>query len=264
MIEVAPAPTARPGGAEDLRVRVGEFDGPLALLLALIESRELDVLTVRLSELVEGFLEALAKVEVQRVASLSSFVAVAAQLILIKSRALLPGPRAAERGGADEADAPDPEEELRRRLIAYRAFRDAGAWLGERWLAAEGGSFHREAPVALASARAAAGTAPPVTPAETLDPGLLADALAALARTVLPATPPPGSLRRTIAVEERAAVIRAALEAAPMVVLQDLLRGVRDRILAAVTFLAMLELVKQREIVVEQAEPWGAIVCRKV
>ena len=46
------------------------------------------------------------------------------------------------------------------------------------------------------------------------------------------------------------------------VVLQDLLAGVRDRVVIAVTFLAMLELMKRREIVVEQAEPWGPIVAR--
>jgi chromatin segregation and condensation protein Rec8/ScpA/Scc1 (kleisin family) len=45
-------------------------------------------------------------------------------------------------------------------------------------------------------------------------------------------------------------------------VLQDLLAGVRDRVVIAVTFLAMLELMKRREIVVEQAEPWGPIVAR--
>ena len=45
--------------------------------------------------------------------------------------------------------------------------------------------------------------------------------------------------------------------------LQDLLRGVRDRVVVAVTFLAMLELMKRREIVVEQAEPWGPIMARR-
>ena len=45
-------------------------------------------------------------------------------------------------------------------------------------------------------------------------------------------------------------------------VLQDLLQGVRDRVVIAVTFLAMLELVKRRELVVTQDEPWGPIVAR--
>jgi chromatin segregation and condensation protein Rec8/ScpA/Scc1 (kleisin family) len=67
-----------------------------------------------------------------------------------------------------------------------------------------------------------------------------------------------------ITLAERAAVIRSALGDADAVVLQELLRGVRDRVVVAVTFLAMLELVKRREIVVEQAEPWGPIVARNV
>jgi segregation and condensation protein A len=67
---------------------------------------------------------------------------------------------------------------------------------------------------------------------------------------------------RTITITERADLIRTALRGAPTVVLQDLLEGIRDRVVIAVTFLAMLELMKRREIVVEQAAPWGPIVAR--
>jgi segregation and condensation protein A len=242
------------------RVRVGSFDGPLALLLSLIESRELDVLSVPLGELAEAFVDALARIEGERIGSLSGFVSVAAQLILVKSRAMLPGPPPGPRVGEEEAV--DPEEELRRRLLVYRAFRDAGAELGARLGEAAGGLFHREAAVALASAGVAARSVAPPQPVEPLEPRLLADALAALGRVTPPPEPPPERLGRTISVEERAAVIRAALRDAPLVVLQDLLHGVRDRVVAAITFLAMLELVKQREISVAQDEPWGPIVCR--
>ena len=72
------------------RVAVAEFEGPLALLLALIEARELDVLTVPLGALAEAYLDALATLDVDRLGNVSSFVAVASQLILIKSRAMLP------------------------------------------------------------------------------------------------------------------------------------------------------------------------------
>jgi segregation and condensation protein A len=72
----------------------------------------------------------------------------------------------------------------------------------------------------------------------------------------------PEVMARLITISERAAIIRAALRDAPVVVLQDLLRGVRDRVVIAITFLAMLELMKRREIVVEQREPWGPIVAR--
>ncbi len=64
--------------------------------------------------------------------------------------------------------------------------------------------------------------------------------------------------------EERARIIRAALTDTPVIVLQDLLEDLTDRVVVAVTFLAMLELVKGRELSVEQDEPFGPIVCRSV
>jgi hypothetical protein len=87
-------------------------------------------------------------------------------------------------------------------------------------------------------------------------------ALDGLAKITPPPEPPPEVMGRAVTLADRAAIIRSALGRADAVVLQDLLRGVRDRVVVAVTFLAMLELVKRREIVVEQAEPWGPIVAR--
>jgi segregation and condensation protein A len=238
------------------RVAVAEFEGPLALLLALIEARELDVLTVPLGALADAYLDALATLDVDRLGNVSSFVAVASQLILIKSRAMLP--RQAPAGPAALADeAPDPEAELRARLLLYRAYRDAGASLADEALRRVG-LFRREP--AAAHATALAGARPSDAP--PLSPQLLVRALEGVARIAPPPELPPETVPRTITLTERAAIIRAALRDAPTVVLQDLLEGVRDRVVAAVTFLAMLELMKRREIVVEQAEPWGPIVAR--
>jgi segregation and condensation protein A len=240
-------------------VRVGGFDGPLGLLLALIEARQLDVLTVPLGDLAEAYLEAIAELEANRLANVSAFVAVASQLILIKSRQMLPRQPSATAPQGLEDEGPDPEAELRERLLLYRAFRDAGSRLGERASGADR-LFHREPAVAHAAGLAGARTAD-VSP---LDPRVLVSALDGLARVVLPPEPPPEVVPRTISLTERAQIIRAALREAPVVVLQDLLRGIRDRVVVAVTFLAMLELMKRREIVVEQAEPWGPIVARRI
>jgi segregation and condensation protein A len=238
-------------------VQLASFDGPLGLLLSLIEGRQLDVLTVPLGSLADAYLEALATLEADRLGNISAFVAIASQLILIKSRAMLPRPPAVAATGADGDDGPDPEAELRARLLLYRAHRDAGHRLAgdavERI-----GLFRREAGAARASGLAGArpADAPPIDPRE------LVNALAHLALIAPPPEPPPEIVPRTVTLTERARIIRAALRDAPEVVLQDLLRGVRDRVVVAVTFLAMLELMKRREIVVEQAEPWGAIVAR--
>ncbi|MBM4409308.1 MAG: hypothetical protein FJ038_12120, partial [Chloroflexi bacterium] len=99
------------------------FDGPLGLLLSLIEARRLDVLTVPLGALAGAYLEALAGLPADRLGNVSAFVAVASQLILIKSRALLSRHVEPPAIGPDE---PDPEAELRARLLLYRAHRDAG------------------------------------------------------------------------------------------------------------------------------------------
>src|ERR1700704_1202219 len=106
------------------RVQVAEFEGPLALLLALIEARQLDVMTVPLGALAEAYLDALGGLEIDRIGNVSGFVAIAGQLILIKSRALLP--RRTDPAVVALDEAPDPEAELRARLIVYRAHRDAG------------------------------------------------------------------------------------------------------------------------------------------
>lgn len=238
-------------------VQMTSFDGPLALLLSLIEQRQLDVLTVPLGSLADAYLEALATVEADRLGNISAFVAVASQLILIKSRAMLPRPPAVAAGQGEGEDVPDPEVELRARLLLYRAHRDAGRQLADDALLRIG-LFRREAGAARASGLAGA------RPEEVrpIDPERLVRALSGLALVVPPPPPPPEVIPRTVTLTERARIIREALRDAPEVVLQDLLRGVRDRVVVAVTFLAMLELMKRREIVVEQSEPWGAIVAR--
>jgi segregation and condensation protein A len=107
------------------QVRMEAFDGPLALLLALIEARQLDVVDVPLGALADAYLDALAGLEIDRLGNVSAFVAVASQLILIKSRAILPR-RVEPAPGVLPEDEADPEAELRARLLIYRAHRDAG------------------------------------------------------------------------------------------------------------------------------------------
>ena len=239
------------------QVRLESFDGPLALLLTLIEARQLDVLTVPLGALADAYLDALATLETDRLGNVSAFVAVASQLILIKSRAILPrrvagGVRArcprtsptrrpsCAPGCCSTAPTATPGDGSRTR-------RSIGS-------GCSGASPASPPPPARAGARPPDG--PPLDPSRPRRGARPPVAHRAAARRR------PRSMARTITLTERAAIIRAALRGAGTVVLQDLLTGVRDRVVVAVTFLAMLELMKRREIVVEQAEPWGPIVAR--
>jgi segregation and condensation protein A len=249
-----------PGRGRDwpTHVAMAEWEGPLGLLLSLIEARRFDVLTVPLGAVAEAYLDALSRLEHDRMSSISSFVAVASQLILIKSRAMLPRLPAGAAVELEDEGA-DPEAELRARLLLYKAFRDAGAMLQATALERHG-LFRREPGAAFAAGLAGAATAPS-TP--SIDPGLLVRALDSIAQVLPDPEPPPEVVPRSITLAQRASVIRLALQGASSIVLQDLLRGVRDRVVVAVTFLAMLELMKRREIVVEQTEPFGPITARR-
>jgi segregation and condensation protein A len=256
------APTVRiePGRGREwaTHVSIAEWEGPLGLLLSLIEARRLDVLTVPLGGLAEAYLEALASIEHDRMGSISAFISVASQLILIKSRAMLPRQPVASAVALDD-DGLDPEAELRARLLLYRAFRDAGASLHVQ--ATERiGLFRREPSAALATGIAGAASAPSTPP---IDTSLLVRALDGLVQVLPEPEPPPEIVPRSITLAQRASIIRLALLGAPSIVLQDLLRGVHDRVVVAVTFLAMLELVKRREVVVEQPQPFGPITARR-
>ena len=177
--------TRRPETAA--HVTLETWEGPLGLLLSLIEARQLDILTVPLGSLADAYLDALAGLDGDRMAHVSSFIAVASQLILIKSRALLPRRVELPPTGLPDEEA-DPEAALRARLLLYRAYRDAGASL--QALALERlGLFRREP--AAAGASAIAGARPVAL--RPLDPILLAGALERLAAFANNGVSTPGS-----------------------------------------------------------------------
>ena len=231
---------SQPGFEVDLPV----FSGPLAVLLHLIESRQLDVLTVPLADLADRYVAHLATHPVDS-AQLAEFVAMAAQLILLKSRSLLPegvGPAVAE--AADEAD----EEELRQRLIEYRIMRDASVALGERDLASP---MQRREP---------RDSDLPVAVVAPLPASVLAEALRILAAIPEPEPSPPEIVAREITIAMQIMVLRAALAAGGKVVLQQILATCRSRTEATVTLLAALELIRRRQVTVRQRDLFGPIV----
>jgi segregation and condensation protein A len=129
-------------------VDVPEFAGPLDLLLGLIQKRRLDVTAVSLAAVADQYLEKVLALEGE-LDALSEFLMLASQLLLIKSRALLPA------SGGTEPEI-DPAEDLRRRLAEYDILRAAASWLGEResagWRSwARGGDLPpSDAPVTIA------------------------------------------------------------------------------------------------------------------
>ena len=230
-------------GGGGFTLTLPEFSGPLQLLLELIESRQLDVLTVPLASVADAYLGHLAHHPVDAT-SLSEFVAMAAQLIWLKSKRMLPAePLPPLPEGAVEPD----EEELRRRLLEYRAIRDAARARGAR---------DRVAPAVRREPREAD---LPDAPREPLPATVLASALEALAAIPEPEPPPPEVVAREITIGHQIDVLRRALSHGGNVLLQTVLARCRSRTEAAVTFLATLELVRRRQVTAHQDDLFGPI-----
>jgi segregation and condensation protein A len=229
-------------------VNLPVFSGPLALLLHLIESRQLDILSVPLADLADAYVAHLAEQPVDAT-GLSEFVTVAAQLILLKSRRLLPGEPAPT--AADAADEPD-EGELRQRLIEYRALRDLARALGSADLVAP--TYRREPRESDL----------PEAPGELLSIRLLTNALAELARIPEPEAPPPEIMAREVTIAMQIGALQAALSVSGRVILQSVLAACRSRTEATVTLLAALELVRRRVVRAEQDELFGPIRLERV
>jgi segregation and condensation protein A len=108
------------------RVDLDVFRGPLDLLLYLVRKNELDAADVRVAKVTEQFLEYITVLEQIDVDAVGDFLEIASLLIEIKSNSVLPG----EEPVADELE--DPRQELVRRLLEYKQFRDAASMLEER------------------------------------------------------------------------------------------------------------------------------------
>ncbi|MFL5735122.1 MAG: segregation and condensation protein A [Chloroflexia bacterium] len=249
-----------PNTEGSFQVKLEVFEGPLDLLLKLIERRQLEISKVSLAEVAEGFLAYLEAHPGMPPGPLASFVWVASKLLWIKSQALLPRPPVTR----SEEDDEDPGDELVRRLEAYKRVQDAAKWLRSR--EAEGlRSYERPAPLEIPK--------PPRPGPEELGTGLDGVTLARLVRMVqkrmqlaMPATPAAGTATRghTITVAEKVSHLRKRLAAlkdgARIPMGQEFVdAAARSRTELAVLFLAVLEIIRRKHGVAEQDEIFGEI-----
>lgn len=233
-----------------LSVKLPVFEGPLDLLLHLIERNELDISAVSLVVVVDQYLQYLDLMRAEmKLEAAASFLVVAGRLLLIKSRSLLP--RLDAPAAADDDEAEDPAEELARQLEEYRQYKLLAGQL-RQLKDTRGPTFGRPA------------GAEEVQPVVTLT-GLQLDGLVVSFRRALTrlldaaaeSAPPPGP---RVTQAQRIAAIESGLSAARTLSFDALLAdctAVEDII---VTFLAVLELLKQQRIRVWQLSSFGQIV----
>ncbi len=107
------------------------FEGPLDLLLHLVKEHQVDILDIPIARITESYLATLALLRDLDIDLAGGFLDMAAQLMLMKSKLLLPRTEVAEDAEPEEAGV-DPRAELVRRLLVYQKYKAAGAELGER------------------------------------------------------------------------------------------------------------------------------------
>jgi segregation and condensation protein A len=231
----------------DYTIQIDGFEGPLDLLLRLIERQELDITNVALASVADAYLSTVRALPAPDPAALSSFLVIAAKLLLIKSRALLPRPPAPA-----PADPPDEAAQLIRQLQEYQRYKQAASLL-RTWEEQGRHSYTRSA-------------APPAptTPSNDRLDVQVSDLITAVQRRMqlllpleLPPIPMPAPKLLTVAqVAER---IRERLRGQAWFSFEDLLLLTVQRVEVIVTLWAVLELLKRQAIVVVQHELFGPI-----
>ena len=227
------------------QVALPVFEGPLDLLLHLIEREELDITEVSLAQITNQYLEYLTQISERDPDNLADFLVVAAKLLLIKSRVLLPQPPA-----PPTAEEEDVGEDLVRQLIEYKKFKVAAQWLKE--LDEQGMSSY----VRLAGI-------PSLERTVDLGEVTLDDLLSAV-RDVLAMKPLEPSVNGSvppviITIADQMALIERETARGRPVSFRRLLEGVSSRLEVIVTLLALLEMVKQLRVTMQQGQLFGDI-----
>lgn len=228
----------------EYKIELAVFEGPLDLLLELITHAELDITKIALAQVTDQYIAYLKHVSEHELGELSNFLVIATRLLLIKSEALLPRPPEREEGEEDPGDA------LARQLIAYKKYKQVALLLGER--ESKGvRTYLRLAPSPSVAAQI-----------DLSDYGVndlfeaFVEVLSAMPKTeplqkVI--TPPKISIRSIIA------NIVEQLREKGRTTFRLLLKSTPSRVEIVVSFLAVLELVKQRKVRVHQEKVFGEI-----
>ncbi len=228
--------------SENYRVNLEVFSGPLDLLLYLIRKEEVDIYDIPIARITQQYLRYIELMQVLNLEIAGEFILMAATLIRIKARLLLP---------RDESDPEenDPREELIMALVEYKKYKEASDILREKALIEER-NYVPELPLGKIDAKV------------ELEPGTsLFDLLTAFKEVM--------EQRREeivhevnveeIAIEDRIASIISYLQKRESATFAELFRDIPRKIVAIVTFIAMLELVRTRRIRVMQAEPFARL-----
>lgn len=230
---------------EQLKFKLDSFEGPLDLLLMLIRKNKLNIYDIPISIILDQYLSVMNEMKEMDLEISSEFLVLAATLLQIKSKMLLPKPE------EDDEDDTDPREELVRRLAEYKKVKESiGFFKGRENI---GASMFFKSPDAIERPPAELNYA-------TLTPENLILAYRRAYQRLERKTPPPKQSFRGIvghekvSVRSRVAAIWNRLKTKTATLFKELFSGVKTRPEAVASFLASLELIKLKKIRVEYDE----------
>ena len=235
-----------------LHVKLQAYDGPLDLLLDLIKKNEMDIYDIQIAEITRQYLDYLSRMKELDLEIAGEFLVLAATLIYIKSKTLLPVETEEEEEGGD------PRSELVRKLLEYQAFKEAAKKLG--FLESERGKiFTRQL-----TDYYLADLDPGENTIETFSSNLY-DLLSAFQKVLAQATKDAMHevFEEIISIEEKMAEIQALLIENKRLSFSELFGKRRTRNELIATFLALLEIVRTRFARVRQEKQFGEIVIEK-
>lgn len=226
------------------KVQIPVYEGPLDLLLDLIERAELDVTAVSLASVTDQYLSYLNSLEQLKPDEISAFLVIAAKLVQLKSEALLPRPPEREPGEED------PGAALVAQLKLYQRYKEIGGWLRDRQ---ERGlrSYLRVAPPPKVEAKLDLSN---LTLEGLLDAAAAGFAKARQKKALSTVIAPP-----RVTIREKIELISKTLRNLQRASFRSLLNDRASRIEIVVTFLALLELIKRYRVSARQQELFGEI-----
>lgn len=233
---------------EKYQVATSVYEGPLDLLLELIERAELDITRLALAQVTDQYLEYIRSLQERNAAEVSAFLVIAARLLQIKSAALLPRPPMDHSGTEEE----DPGEALARQLILYKRFKELAGYLHAREDAGLQTHLRLAAP-------------PKIATQVKLDlSGITLVDFMDAARAIFFNKAALTSLDKVVTmprvtIREKIRSILGQLRGLKSVTFRNLLNGGTPRVEIIVTFLAMLELIKRHIVSAEQSSLFGDI-----
>jgi segregation and condensation protein A len=242
-----------PATMTEYKVKFEVFEGPLDLLLYLIKKEEVDIYEVNLTSLATQFIQYIDTMRLLDLEIAGEFLVMASTLMYIKSRELLPVDQQVHAEGEEEGE--DPRWELIRQLVEYKKFKDAAAQLAS--LESRQEDVFPRVPSKLEFAS----EPPPRSEASLFD---LLNAVNTVLQRFGQRPEQRDIFEDKWSVSEKIEFLMRAISEQPALRFSQLFEKVTSRAEVVVTFLALLELIRLKQIAAVQAEAFGEIELHRV